>query len=543
MHPSFQSAENRSADNLQTSSVPNPQGTPPKDAIPEDILSEDATTEDAHLGKPDKPEEACGVFGVYAPTADVATLTYFGLYALQHRGQESAGIAAFNKGEVHTHKGMGLVSQVFTDDILKEIPGQLAVGHTRYSTTGSSHAANAQPAVLDTRLGKLALAHNGNIVNVKALRDALMQKANYELVTTSDSELIAIALMEAVNEGADWIAGATAAFKRCEGAFSLVIGTPAGIIAARDPHGIRPLVLGYMGSKAPVEKDCGSQEVGYEAGRFVVASETCGLDIVGATYLRDIAPGELIWIDSEGIKSLQWAAATERKLCVFEMIYFARPDSVFHNESLYSYRKRIGQRLAQESPADVDLIMAVPDSGVPAAIGYSEASGIPYAEGLIKNRYVGRTFIQPTQAMREVGIRMKLNPMRDVLKGKRILIVDDSIVRGTTSRKLVQMLYAAGATEVHMRISSPPVTHPCFYGIDTDNQDQLIAATKSIQEIEAQLGADSLAYLSWEGMLESTGADVNSFCSACFTGNYPIDIPNNVKSAKLMLEKVPANVG
>ncbi|MGD1898629.1 MAG: amidophosphoribosyltransferase, partial [Phormidesmis sp.] len=463
-------------------------------------------------------------------------------YALQHRGQESAGIATFDQGEVHSHKGMGLVSQVFTDDELHAMPGQLAVGHTRYSTTGSSHAANAQPALVSTRLGQLALAHNGNIVNVKHLREELL-KRNHDLLTTSDSELIAFALAEAVNDGKDWIEGSISAFKRCEGAFSLVIGTPGGILATRDPHGNRPLVLGNIGAQAPAEKPTeGSENTGYGAGQFVVASETCGLDIVGATYLRDIEPGELIWIDSNGVKSVQWDSHTERKLCVFEMIYFARPDSVFHGESLYSYRKRIGQRLAQEAPADVDLIMAVPDSGVPAAIGYSEFSGIPYAEGLIKNRYVGRTFIQPTQAMRETGIRMKLNPMRDVLAGKRILIVDDSIVRGTTSRKLVQMLYAAGATEVHMRISSPPVTHPCFYGIDTDNQDQLIAATKSIEEIEQQLGADSLAYLSWEGMLEETGVAVSSFCSACFTGRYPVDIPAQVKSSKLLLEKVPAEV-
>ncbi len=484
----------------------------------------------------DKPEEACGVFGVYAPEEAVATLTYFGLYSLQHRGQEAAGIAAYDQGEVHLHKGTGLVSQVFTDEALKEIPGQWAVGHTRYSTTGSSHAVNAQPAVLETRLGSMALTHNGNIVNVNSLREALLKRENYSLVTTSDSELIAIALMEAVNDGDDWVEGAIAAFKRCEGAFSLVIGTPAGIIAARDPHGIRPLVLGYMGHQAP-----NGVGAGYSAGQFVVASETCGLDIVGATYLRDVDPGELLWIDADGVRSVKWAHA-ERKLCIFEMIYFARPDSVFHGESLYSYRKRIGQQLAKESPADVDLVMAVPDSGVPAAIGYSEASGIPYAEGLIKNRYVGRTFIQPTQTMREAGIRMKLNPMRDVLEGKRVLIVDDSIVRGTTSRKLVQMLYDAGATEVHMRISSPPVTHPCFYGIDTDSQDQLIAATKSVAEIEAQLGADSLAYLSWEGMLAATGVAVDSFCSACFTGDYPIDIPVQVQNSKLMLEKIPAAV-
>lgn len=488
--------------------------------------------------RPDKPEEACGVFGVYAPEADVATLTYFGLYALQHRGQEAAGIASFDHGKVHLHKDMGLVSQVFNDDILKDMPGQLAVGHTRYSTTGSSHVANAQPAMLETRLGPLALAHNGNIVNVSNLRAALLERKAYDLMTTSDSELIAFALMEAVNDGADWTNGAIAACKRCEGAFSLVIGTPDGIIAARDPHGIRPLVLGYIGTTQPTPQGA----AGYGPGKFVVASETCGLDIVGATYLRDVDPGELLWLDKNGVTAVRWAQA-ERKLCVFEMIYFARPDSVFHGESLYSYRKRIGQQLARESHVDVDLVMAVPDSGVPAAIGYSEVSGVPYAEGLIKNRYVGRTFIQPTQAMRETGIRMKLNPMRDVLQGKRILIVDDSIVRGTTSRKLVQMLYAAGATEVHMRISSPPVTHPCFYGIDTDNQDQLIAATKSVKEIEAQLGADSLAYLSWEGMLAATNVDVNNFCSACFTGDYPIDIPVQVKNSKLMLEKVPAKVG
>ncbi|KPQ35545.1 MAG: amidophosphoribosyltransferase PurF [Phormidesmis priestleyi Ana] len=493
--------------------------------------------------RPDKPEEACGVFGVYAPDEAVATLAYFGLYALQHRGQESAGIASFDHGEVHQHKGMGLVSQVFTDDVLKDIPGQWSVGHTRYSTTGSSHVANAQPAVLETRLGPLALAHNGNIVNVKSLREALLQRESYNLVTTSDSELIAFALMEAVNDGKDWIEGAIAAFKRCEGAFSLVIGTSEGIIAARDPHGIRPLVLGRLGSQTLTSNPLGSGNASYGPGNFVVASETCGLDIVGADYVRDIAPGELIWIDGNGVKSIQWADKTERKLCVFEMIYFARPDSVYHGESLYSYRKRIGKRLAQESPADVDLIMAVPDSGIPAAIGYSEASGIPYAEGLIKNRYVGRTFIQPTQTMRETGIRMKLNPMPDVLMGKRILIVDDSIVRGTTSRKLVQMLYDAGAIEVHMRISSPPVTHPCFYGIDTDSQDNLIAATKTVEEIGQQLGADSLAYLSWEGMLEETNVNTDSFCSACFTGDYPIDIPAQVKTSKLMLEKVPAEVG
>ncbi|MEM8804981.1 MAG: amidophosphoribosyltransferase [Cyanobacteria bacterium P01_G01_bin.38] len=477
--------------------------------------------------RPDKPEEACGVYGVFAPREDVATLTYFGLYALQHRGQESAGIATFDQGEVHPFKGMGLVSQVFDDEILRQLPGQWAIGHTRYSTTGSSRMVNAQPAIIETRLGTLALAHNGNLVNATSLREELLQR-DHDLVTTTDTELIAFAMAEAVNDGLGWIEAAVKAFKRCEGAFSLTIATPQGILATRDPRGIRPLVLGYIGHEDPQDGP----------GQYALSSETCGLDIVNAHYLRDVQPGELLWISDSGIQSIQWAEP-QRRLCVFEMIYFARPDSVFHKESLYSYRQRLGRRLAQEAPADVDLIMAVPDSGIPAAIGYSQTSGIPYAEGLIKNRYVGRTFIQPTQTMREAGIRMKLNPLRDVLVGKRVLIVDDSIVRGTTSRKIVKALRDAGATEVHMRISSPPVTHPCFYGIDTDSQDQLIAATKSVKDIETQIEVDSLAYLSWEGMLEATGEAMDSFCSACFTGDYPVAIPEQFRRSKLILEKTP----
>lgn len=488
---------------------------------------------------PDKPEEACGVFGVYAPGEDVATLAYFGLYALQHRGQESAGIATFEAyrdlsaakngtqsktanqfKQLHLYKDMGLVSQVFNEAKLEHLPGYLAIGHTRYSTTGSSRITNAQPAKAETRLGPLALAHNGNLVNAKELRDELLAK-DCNLVSTTDSEAIACAIAEAVDEGKDWLEGTISALNRCKGAFSLTIGTPAGLIGVRDPNGIRPLVIGILPDTP---------------NRYVLASETCGLDIIGAEYLRDVEPGELVWIAEEGLASFHWTQQPQRKLCVFEMIYFARPDSVMHDESLYSYRLRLGHYLAQESPVDADIVIAVPDSGVPAAIGFSEASGIPYAEGLIKNRYVGRTFIQPTQSMREAGIRMKLNPLRDVLEGKRIVIVDDSIVRGTTSRKIVKTLRDAGATEVHMRVSSPPVTHPCFYGIDTDNQDQLIAATKSVNEISQQIGVDSLAYLSLEGMLEATNADTNSFCSACFTGDYPITIPELVKRSKLMLE-------
>ena len=473
--------------------------------------------------RPDKPEEACGVFGVYVPGEDAAKLTYFGLYALQHRGQESAGIATFEGTQVNLHKDMGLVSQVFNESILQTLPGSVGVGHTRYSTTGSSRKVNAQPAVVETRLGSVALAHNGNLVNTVQLREELLNN-NCNLVTTTDSEMIAFAIAEEINAGADWLNGCIRAFHRCQGAFSLVIGTSAGIMGVRDPNGIRPLVIGALGEN-PV--------------RYVLSSETCGLDIIGAEYLRDVEPGELVWITEEGLASFQWSQKPQRKMCIFEMIYFARPDSVMHNESLYSYRMRIGRRLAQESPADADLVIGVPDSGIPAAIGYSQVSGIPYAEGLIKNRYVGRTFIQPTQSMRESGIRMKLNPLKDVLYGKRVIIVDDSIVRGTTSRKLVKALREAGALEVHMRISSPPVTHPCFYGIDTDSQEQLIAASMSVEEIAKQVGVDTLAYLSWQGMLEATREDPESFCSACFTGDYPIAVPEQVKRSKLRLEKAP----
>ena len=471
----------------------------------------------------DKPEEACGVFGIYAPEEDVAKLTYFGLYALQHRGQESAGIATFAGNTIHCHKEMGLVSQVFNESILKQLTGTLAVGHNRYSTTGSSLKVNAQPAVLETRLGPLALAHNGNLVNTLELRQEL-EKRRCDFITTTDSEMIALAIAAEVDSGKDWLESAISAFQMCSGAYSLVIGTPAGLMGVRDPNGIRPLVIGTLTEEGnPI--------------RYVLASETCGLDIIGAEYLRDVEPGELVWITEQGLASFHWGKQPERKLCIFEMIYFARPDSLMHDETLYSYRLRLGAQLAKESYVEADLVMGVPDSGIPAAIGFSRASGIAYGEGLIKNRYVGRTFIQPTQHMRELGIKMKLNTLKDVLEGKRIIIVDDSIVRGTTSGKIVKALRDAGAKEVHMRISSPPVTHPCFYGIDTDNQSHLIASTKSVREIAEQIGVDSLAYLSWQGMLEVTGEDTNSFCSACFTGDYPISIPENIKRSKLMLEK------
>jgi len=468
--------------------------------------------------RPDKPEEACGVFGIYAPGEDVAKMTYFGLYALQHRGQESAGIATFAGDDVNLYKDMGLVSQVFNEGILSKLEGNIAVGHNRYSTTGSSRAVNAQPAVVQTRLGALALAHNGNLVNTGELRENLLAK-KCQFITTTDSEMIAVAIAHEVDSGKDWLDAAISAFHLCQGAFSLVIGTPDGLMGARDPNGIRPLVIGQVGD------------------RYVLSSETCGLDIIGAEYIRDVEPGELVWITEAGLASFHWSQKPERKLCIFEMIYFARPDSIMNAESLYSYRMRLGHQLALESTVPADIVIGVPDSGVPAAIGFSQRSGIAYGEGLIKNRYVGRTFIQPTQAMRESGIKMKLNPLKDVLVDKRVVMVDDSIVRGTTSRKIIQALRDAGAKEIHLRVSSPPVTHPCFYGIDTDNQDQLIAATKSVAEIAVQLGVNSLAYLSWEGMLKATGEDPHSFCSACFTGDYPVVIPEVVKRSKLLLEK------
>jgi amidophosphoribosyltransferase len=423
---------------------------------------------------------------------------------------------------------MGLVSQVFDQDVLERLTGHLAIGHNRYSTTGSSKACNAQPVVLNTQQGPFALAHNGNLVNAGELRQAIAADTpEVQFTSTTDSELIAFALQHAVNSGLAWEAAIREAASRCRGAFSLVIGTPEGLFALRDGHGIRPLVFGHMGEQSEAQ--------------WVASSESCGLDIIGASYDGDVEPGEIIHFrlgDPTPSRS-RWCEQPA-KLCVFEMIYFARPDSRFFGESLYSYRVRIGEALARETPVDADIVIGVPDSGIPAAIGYSQLSGIPFGDGLIKNRYVGRTFIQPTQAMREAGIRVKLNPLPDVLAGKRVVVIDDSIVRGTTSRKLVAALRDAGATEVHMRISSPPVTHPCFYGIDTDTQDQLIAARLTLEEIAAHLGVDSLAYLSKQGMVDAAQANSAHFCTACFDGAYPIEMEESLRSSKLMLE--PAGI-
>jgi amidophosphoribosyltransferase len=470
----------------------------------------------------DHPQEACGVFAICASDrgqADVAKLVYFGLYALQHRGQESAGITTFSTdGQSHSHRAMGLVSQVFDEQTLNKLVGTIAVGHNRYSTTGSSKICNAQPIVVSTRLGDLALAHNGNLVNAQELRQEV-SGYGYDLTSTSDSEGIACAIAYQINQGCDWQTGISRALLRCQGAFSLAIATPIGIFGARDGYGVRPLVIGQM-----------------TIGMHIIASETCALDIIGADLVREVAPGELVFLDGQQIVSHRWLTEPLPKLCVFEMIYFARPDSIMHGESLYSYRQRLGQILAEEAPVEADLVLGVPDSGIPAAIGYSQASGIPYREGLIKNRYVGRTFIQPTQAMRESGIRMKLNPLKDVLAGKRVIVIDDSIVRGTTSRKIVRALREAGAVEVHMRISSPPVTNPCFYGIDTDSQDHLIAARHDQPTIASLIEVDSLAYLSHSAMLRATATNPEHFCTACFDGNYPIPVPDQLKRSKFLLE-------
>ena len=460
------------------------------------------------------PQDACGVFGVWAPGEEVANLTYFGLYALQHRGQESAGIAVSDGKKILVYKDMGLVSQVFNESNLASLRGDIAIGHARYSTTGASIWENAQPTFRSTAVGSIALAHNGNLTNTGDLA-MLVEKAQAEsgeiefahrpLRSTSDTDLVTSLLAshpDRTLEGA-----ALEVFKHVEGAFSFVFMDETSLYAARDRYGVRPLALGKL-----------------ERG-WVVASETAALDIVGASYVREIEPGELLVIDENGPRSSRFAEATPR-FCSFEFVYLARPDSNLDGRSVHATRVAVGRRLAREAPAEADLVMPTPDSGTPAAIGYAEESGIPYAAGLVKNAYVGRTFIQPSQTLRQLGIRLKLNPLRDVIRGKRLVVVDDSIVRGNTQRAVVRMLREAGATEVHVRISSPPVKWPCFYGIDFATRAELIANGLTVEEIRNSLGADSLAYVSLEGMVEAIGRPKNSLCRACFDGEYPTEVPD-----------------
>ena len=466
----------------------------------------------------------CGVFGIHdapgAPDRDVARLTFFGLYALQHRGQESAGIAVSDGQRVMAMKEMGLVSQAFDEPRLAALPGHIAIGHTRYSTTGSTVWRNAQPIVRHGARRTVALGHNGNLTNTAALREQLTGRG-VRLQSTSDTEVIAALIAEHESDRLEDAVADTMGL--IEGAFAAVVLGEHELVGFRDPDGIRPLTVGRLDDA------------------WVLASESCALDIIGATVERELAPGELVAIDADGAHFRQAVARRSGSLCIFELIYFARPDSSLQGQSLHDARGRMGERLAQEAPVEADVVIGVPDSGTPAAVGYARQSGIPFGEGLVKNRYVGRTFIQPDQGLRERGVKLKFNALRSVLEGRRVVVVDDSIVRGSTTRKLVAMLFEAGAREVHLRISSPPIISPCFYGIDMADQEQLIAAGRTVEQVRERLGATSLAYLSLDGLQEATRQPAERFCRACLTGRNPTAVPADLRAAKLAFES-PAPV-
>jgi amidophosphoribosyltransferase len=453
----------------------------------------------------------CGVFGIRAPERDVARVTFFGLFALQHRGQESAGIAVSDKGRLTVLRDMGLVTQVFDEQKLRGLRGDVAIGHTRYSTTGSTQWANAQPIVHHGRTRTVALGHNGNLINAAELREELTADG-VRLASTSDTEVIAalIANDPAPLEEAVGNAGA-----RLEGAFTIVALSEGKLIGARDPHGFRPLCLGRLD------------------GEWVVASETCALDLVGAELERELAPGELVVIDENGCRATQIPGGVDPRLCIFEFFYLARPDSRLNGVEVHAARVRMGERLAEEAPVEADLVLPIPDSGTPAAIGFARATGIPFSEGLIKNRYVGRTFIQPDQRLRQQGVKLKFNPLAEV-SGKRVVAVDDSIVRGNTTRQIVTMLFDAGAAEVHVRVSSPPVISQCYYGMDFAEEAELIASSRNVEQVREYIGATSLAYLSLEGLQASTRRPASSFCRACLTRDYPTKVPE--AAAKLRFE-------
>ncbi|MBT9160568.1 MAG: Amidophosphoribosyltransferase [Dehalococcoidia bacterium] len=448
--------------------------------------------------------ESCGVFGIYAPGEDVARLTYFALYALQHRGQESSGIASSDGRSIRLHADMGLVAQVFDEESLGRLAGSIAIGHNRYSTTGSSRISNAQPIVVSSASGEVALGHNGNLTNATYLR-AELEGQGCVFRTSSDSEVIAHLLASA--PGKTPVANIRFAMTRLQGAYSLVIMTKDKLLGVRDPLGVRPLCLGTLN------------------GNWVIASESCALDQLGMEVSREIMPGEIVLIDESGFHSFPPAnPAAERAFCIFEYIYFSRPDSTIGGRRLYPARLAMGAGLSREHPVDADLVIGVPDSATAAAVGYSQASGIPFGEGLLKSRYVGRTFIQPDQRLRDVGVRLKFNPIPEVLSGRSVVVVDDSIVRGTTTPRIVALLRKAGAREVHLRICAPPIRHPCIFGIDMATRRELIAATKSIPEIRQWIGADSLGYLSIDGLVEAVGLPRENFCLACFTGDYPVPV-------------------
>jgi len=458
------------------------------------------------------PREACGVFGVFG-CDDAAKLTYFGLYALQHRGQESAGIVTSTGKSVHEHKGMGLVPEIFNEAILNGLHGRIAIGHVRYSTTGSSVAKNVQPFVASYARKTLAIAHNGNLTNARQLRNDLESKGSI-FQTTMDSEvivhLLARNLQGSVEEALTW------ATSQIEGAYSCVLMTEDKLVAFRDPNGFRPLCLGRLN------------------GGYIVASETCALDLIDAQYIRDIDPGEILIISEEGIKSLKPFAKPRKTFCIFEFIYFARPDSNIFGQNVYAVRKRLGEKLAEEYPLDADFAMPFPDSGNYASIGFCHESGIPLEMGVIRNHYIGRTFIEPAQSMRDFGVKVKLNPVRELLDQKRVVIVEDSIIRGTTSKMRIKTLREAGAKEIHMVVSCPPHRYPCYYGIDFSTRGELIASQHTVEEVKNFIGLDSLCYLSLPGMLEATRLEQNGFCLACFDGKYPVQPDKDF--SKLCLE-------
>jgi amidophosphoribosyltransferase len=469
----------------------------------------------------------CGIFGIHSTQVDVANLTYFGLFALQHRGQESAGIAVGDGRSVHLHRDMGLVAQVFTPSVMAELKGTVAIGHTRYSTTGASRLENAHPVPFrHPVLGPGAIAHNGNLINSAAIRGELAE-AGATFDTGLDTEVMA-RLIEHTH-GSDWEEVLRRAFARVVGAYSCALVTCDSVIALRDPYGFRPLCLGFipLGGGQPAH---------------VVASETCALDTVNATFVREVQPGEMVVLDRHGLHFTQFqSSGGHHAMCVFEFIYFARPDSILKNCELEEARVRMGRELAHEQPAEADMVIGLPDSGTPAAIGYAEESGIPYREGLIKSRYINRTFIQPDQSLREAGVVLKLNPLRRSLRGKRVVAVDDSIVRGTTSRRIIDVLRRAGAREVHIRVSSPPMRFPCFMGVDIGSTKQLVAAGRTVEEVQRYIGADSLAYLSIPGLMRAVGrGTIDQFCRACFDGAYPVPVPQQLEMDKMAMEEPPS---
>jgi amidophosphoribosyltransferase len=453
----------------------------------------------------DKFKDECGVFGIFGHP-EAANLAYLGLYALQHRGQESAGIASSDGTQIRVSKAMGYVNEAFDSATLAKLPGTAAVGHVRYSTAGESRVANAQPIVVDSVHGQLAVAHNGNLINAGEVKDALVRDGAI-FQTNSDTEVIVHLFARSKADGAE--GAIVEAISQVRGAFSFVMMTKDLLVGMRDPHGFRPLALGKLGDA------------------WVICSETCAMDLIDATYIRDVEPGEVVVISASGMKSLKPYPAAKQSQCIFEHVYFSRPDSYVFGESVNEVRTEFGRRLARESGVKADVVVPIPDSGVCAAVGYAEAAGIPMRMGLIRNHYVGRTFIEPQQSIRHFGVRVKLNPVRSILEGKRVVLVDDSIVRGTTSRKIVKMVRSAGATEVHMRISCPPTISPCFYGVDTPRRSELIAATHTLEEIRKHIGADSVAYLSLDGLTGAVPNGRSNYCTSCYTGVYPVAFPQD----------------